>query len=292
MDALDGGMWNYGDSSFPAVGVTYFAGTFVRHPLALAAAWAVLNHLKQSGPSLQTHLNERTAELVRTLNAYAEKVEAPIRLTHFSSWFYVNFAHNFPLASLFFVLMREKGVHIWEARPCFLTTAHTHSDLEHVIRAFKESVAEMQEAEFLPATRSAAVATKGIAQDEAKEASPFALTDAQSELWLAAQMADDASRAFIDSAALRIRGPFRMAEMVKAIQKLVARHDSLRTTFSENGEKQHVATSVQLHIPFTDLSDLKRNEREKRLVEIAAKESQRAARSSLRLIPAGRKNEK
>ena len=53
MDALDGGQWNYGDTSFPEVGVTFFAGTFVRHPLALAAAKAVLLHLKEQGPELQ-----------------------------------------------------------------------------------------------------------------------------------------------------------------------------------------------------------------------------------------------
>jgi glutamate-1-semialdehyde aminotransferase len=33
----------------PTVGVTYFAGTFVRHPLTLAAAKASLDHLKASG---------------------------------------------------------------------------------------------------------------------------------------------------------------------------------------------------------------------------------------------------
>ncbi len=38
LDAFDGGQWQYGDDSFPEVGVTFFAGTFVRHPLALAAA--------------------------------------------------------------------------------------------------------------------------------------------------------------------------------------------------------------------------------------------------------------
>src|SRR5439155_23061221 len=31
MDALDGGSWQYGDASFPEIGVTFFAGTFVRH---------------------------------------------------------------------------------------------------------------------------------------------------------------------------------------------------------------------------------------------------------------------
>ncbi|MBK6812859.1 MAG: aminotransferase class III-fold pyridoxal phosphate-dependent enzyme, partial [Sandaracinaceae bacterium] len=45
MDALDGGGWQFGDASVPTVGVTYFAGTFVRHPLALAAANASLDYL-------------------------------------------------------------------------------------------------------------------------------------------------------------------------------------------------------------------------------------------------------
>ena len=53
MDALDGGAWQYGDESYPETGVTFFAGTFVRHPLALAAAAAVLKRLKQEGPQLQ-----------------------------------------------------------------------------------------------------------------------------------------------------------------------------------------------------------------------------------------------
>ena len=43
MDTLDGGFWQYGDASVPEAAVTVFAGTFVRHPLALAAAHAVLN---------------------------------------------------------------------------------------------------------------------------------------------------------------------------------------------------------------------------------------------------------
>ena len=50
MDALDGGHWQFGDASIPTVGVTYFAGTFVRHPLALAAAKAALEYMKSEGP--------------------------------------------------------------------------------------------------------------------------------------------------------------------------------------------------------------------------------------------------
>ena len=56
-------MWSYGDASFPEVGVTYFAGTFVRHPLALATAFSVLNHLKEAGPDLQQRLNDKANRL-------------------------------------------------------------------------------------------------------------------------------------------------------------------------------------------------------------------------------------
>ena len=52
--------------------------------------------------------------------------------------------------------MRSKGVHIWEGRPGFITTAHTDADLARVVDAFTESLAEMQQAGFLPAARESA----------------------------------------------------------------------------------------------------------------------------------------
>ena len=63
LDALDGGMWSFGDASMPEIGVTFFAGTFVRHPLALAAARSVLLRLRESGPGLQRELNLRTSRI-------------------------------------------------------------------------------------------------------------------------------------------------------------------------------------------------------------------------------------
>jgi acyl transferase domain-containing protein/glutamate-1-semialdehyde aminotransferase len=151
LDALDGGAWSYGDTSFPEVGMTFFAGTFVRHPLALAAARAVLGHLKSEGPELQRRLNLRTTALVETLKARATAMKAPIAITHFSSWFCFNVPGELPLAPLFFAYMRHKGVHIWEGRPGFITTAHTDADLARVVDAFTETLVEMQQAGFLPA---------------------------------------------------------------------------------------------------------------------------------------------
>lgn len=151
MDALDGGFWQFGDDSVPEVGVTYFAGTFVRHPLALAAAKAVLQHLKQSGPSLQQNLNARTDKFVAELMRYFQQVQAPFTAYNFGSLFMVKSAPEFAYGDLLFYLLRDKGVHTWDHRPCFLTTAHSEADLAFVMAAFKESIAEMQSAGFLSA---------------------------------------------------------------------------------------------------------------------------------------------
>ena len=125
MDALDGGIWQYGDDSFPEVGVTFFAGTFVRHPLALAAAKAVLQHMKAEGPELQRRLTERTAALVARLNALFERNNVPSRIETFGSVVLFSFPIDFRFGSLLYYHLREKGVHIQEGFPCFLTTAHT-----------------------------------------------------------------------------------------------------------------------------------------------------------------------
>jgi glutamate-1-semialdehyde aminotransferase len=158
MDALDGGFWEFGDSSSPPVGVTYFAGTFVRHPLALAAAKAVLTHLKQQGPELQRRLNERTAQFVAELNQHAQSVEAPIELKSVASLYRITYTSEQQFGDLLFYMMRDRGVHIWDGFPCFFTTAHSEADFAHIARAFKESVAEMQESGFFPERQRKAAA--------------------------------------------------------------------------------------------------------------------------------------
>jgi glutamate-1-semialdehyde aminotransferase len=134
--------------------VTYFAGTFVRHPLALAAAHAVLDHLKTAGPVLQERLNARTTALMDELNAFCSGVGAPIKLTHFASVWRIGFVEDHPLQDLLFAMMRSRGIHVLDNFPCFFTTAHSEEDIAAIAKAFKESVLELQEAEFLPRRRN------------------------------------------------------------------------------------------------------------------------------------------
>ncbi len=163
MDALDGGFWQFGDNSIPEVGVTFFAGTFVRHPMALAAAEAVLTKLRELGPEAQRSLANKVTRFATHLNDHFKRVEAPVKITHFTSLFYVTYDDSQSYGGLLFYLLREKGVHVWEHRPCFFTLAHTEADIEFVIRAFKDSVAELQMAGFLSGTGRGANPSQGTA---------------------------------------------------------------------------------------------------------------------------------
>jgi len=150
LDALDGGSWQYGDGSFPEVGVTFFAGTFVRHQLAIRSTLSVLTRIKHEGPALQERVGARAAKLVDTLNAFFEESRVPMRMTRFHSMMYFRFQEEFKYSSLLFFHLRLRGLHIWEARPVFLSTVHTDEDVAFIIRVFKESIGELREGGFLP----------------------------------------------------------------------------------------------------------------------------------------------
>ena len=154
MDALDGGFWQYGDDSQPEAGVTYFAGTFVRHPLALAAAKASLEYMKAKGPALQQGLNSLTQYLAAELNVTCEKEGLPLFIPSFGSLWKIKFKEELPYGELLFTLMRDKGIHIWDLFPCFLTEAHTKDDVDKIITAFRTSVDEMITSGFFPANKA------------------------------------------------------------------------------------------------------------------------------------------
>jgi amino acid adenylation domain-containing protein len=233
MDALDGGAWSYGDDSFPEVGVTFFAGTFVRHPLALAAAWRVVEHLKGEGPRLQIEVAERVERLCRTLNSHFENIGVPIRLPHFSAYAVIEHAPDLKYASLLWYFLREKGIHIWEGRPLYFTTAHTDEDLDRVVRAFTAAVADMQAAGFLPASVRSADAPAVFPRHDIAPTS-----EAQREIFHSLMMGDDANCAYNESNLLRFDGALDLPALRAALLDLVVRHPALRSTFSADGLTQ------------------------------------------------------
>ena len=143
LDAVDGGMWNYGDPSYPAKKNTFVAGTFCHHPLAMAAAQAVLQRLKSEGPSLQEALNHRTHALVTRLAGAFEERGWPVRFASFGSLFRMDLM---PDHELFYYHLLEKGVYVWEGRNCFLSTAHSDADLAAIETAIRASAEDLERA--------------------------------------------------------------------------------------------------------------------------------------------------
>jgi amino acid adenylation domain-containing protein len=149
MDALDGGDWNFGDNSTPEAGVTYFAGTFVRHPLALAASKASLEYMKAKGPDLQRSLTEKTKYLADSCNAICQQHHLPLFVAQFGSLWKIKWKEEIPYSELLYTLMRDKGIHILDGFPCFLTEAHSRNDVDTILGKFRESIEQLISAGFL-----------------------------------------------------------------------------------------------------------------------------------------------
>lgn len=156
MNYVDGGAWSYGDASGPVVQPTFFAGTYCRHPLALAAARAAARHMLEEGPSLQEGLNARTSALVTRLNASLTASRLPVVFTSFGSFFSVATGRSGvpPLAlNLLSLLLLTAGIHLRGGdKGGFLSTAHTDADIDVIHDAFLQGFQSLAGFGLLPLT--------------------------------------------------------------------------------------------------------------------------------------------
>jgi hypothetical protein len=210
LDALDGGAWAYGDASKPRPPATFVAGTFCHHPLSMAAARAVLEHLEAAGPGLQRELTRDTALLVRRLNRWFEAERAPVRARSYGSLFRLDPAGS--TGELFFLQLLLEGVFVWEGRTCFLSTAHGEAEVAFLEQAIRRAVRALR--------------ARGIWRQPAPAAERLPLSDTQR-----AALAGDDTQALV----LRLRGPLDRDALDAAAAEVVARHPLLRATGVEGG---------------------------------------------------------
>ncbi len=251
MDGIDGGFWQYGDESVPEAPLTFFAGTFVRHPMAMAAAKAVLTYIKQQGSGLQQRVNDKMTAFANEMNGFFKQRAVPIEINHYSSWFRFEVASDIQFYDLLFYHLLEKGVYVFTFHQnCFFSIEHTDADIAFIKNAIKQSVIELQAAGFLPAP-----------PPDVRE--PMPLTEAQQEIWLAAQMDEKASLPYNESFSLRLRGSLHPALLRQSAQAVIQRHSALHHRFSPAGEWQRLSADpdgqtghAHISIPFVDLTDM------------------------------------
>lgn len=148
MDVADGGMWEYGDDSYPMVEQTFYAGTFFKHPFTMAAAYTILKFYKEDNNALQNRLAERTSDLVRRLNEVFQKYDVPIEVNNFTSLFKFKALDENAYIDIFYYKLLDYGVFTWEGRTCFLSDAHTDEDLDKIVEATTCAVQDMVKAGF------------------------------------------------------------------------------------------------------------------------------------------------
>ncbi len=81
------------------------------------------------------------------------------------------------------------------------------------------------------------------------------LTDAQQEMWFATQLGSAVASAYHEEATLHLSGSLYVPALHRALERLVARHESLRTTFNSSGQEQIIVSAREVSLPLRDLSD-------------------------------------
>ena len=243
MDAVDGGMWQYGDQSVPERENAFIAGTFNHHPLAMAGARAVLERLRQEGPELQEGLNRRTAEMAEELNAFFAQAQLPIGVTHFGSLFRLDLRGDQELLTYHLL---DKRIYIWEGRNCFLSTAHSDGDIAFFIDAVKEGVSSMRSAGHF------ALPLRETHHD-------FLLSSIQRRIYALCQF-EGADISYHVPIAASVEGDIDPLEIEDAFRKLIERHESLRTSFHvEDGTFiQRVHDTVDFSVEYREAPEEER----------------------------------
>lgn len=213
LDYIDGGQWKYGDRSGPSGRTTFVAGTFSKHPLAMAAAQETLRYLGEKGKSLYDDLNRRAADTCAELNAIFAETRLPVETRNFGSLFRFHCTQN---QDLFFYRLVHEGVYIWEGRNCFLSTEHGDKEIRHL----------------LDAVRSAA----GPNRPKPVRRLPVPMLLSQRQIWTLSKLDLKRFSSYNECHAFRVEGELDAAALALAIGDLHDRHESLRFRLDEAGE--------------------------------------------------------
>ena len=119
------------------------------------------------------------------------------------------------------------------------------------------------------------VGTTSTVEDRAETVPvEIATTTGQREIWFASQLSDSASLSYNLLVPVHLRGKLDLEALRAALQALVSRHDALRLTLSEDGQRQFVNATKPLYMPLIDLSVMTETQRISQLGALAGQQLQ------------------
>ncbi|MCO1579137.1 amino acid adenylation domain-containing protein [Crossiella sp. SN42] len=243
LDAVDGGAFSDADDSRPAVPTTFFAGTFCKHPLTMAACRAVLTNLKEGGAERLARLNRFTDDFVQRANDYFDRDDVPIRLSHFASMYkYETVAPRDVVtmtltANLFFKLLAHHGVYVWERRSGYFSLAHTEEHKDRILEAFRVAVQairaggfDFRRARSAGRTGDGATGARRVPAATPQPPGLMALSAEEKRVYVLSRMRGG-NAAYQVPARLRFDGPLDPAQVDAAFRAVARRHPKLRCRY-------------------------------------------------------------
>ena len=99
-------------------------------------------------------------------------------------------------------------------------------------------------------------------------------TEAQAEIWVACKLGDsNANRSYNESVSLILKGNLNKVALLKAIERLVVRHEALRSVFSTDGRFMTIFKTLPVTTDYYDLSDIEDYKKNKTLTDYLKAES-------------------
>jgi amino acid adenylation domain-containing protein/non-ribosomal peptide synthase protein (TIGR01720 family) len=216
MQWIDGGVWHYGDDSAPHADSIATGGTHNKHPVALAAAAAVLEHIERN-PQMFDATRMHMHRLADRLNVWFEGHAVPLRLTYFGTQFkFESFTTALEL-ELFFYLLLEQGIYTWELHVANLSTAHTQDDANRLFAAVVHAVTALRAGGF-------------AFRNEKLRRQYLPMASVQKRLYAITQR-EGAEKPYHLAGAWRLQGNVDAARLEDCIHQVIIRHESLRTAF-------------------------------------------------------------
>lgn len=250
MDFIDGGFWKFGDESMPENEMTFFAGTFCKHPLAMASSLATLKKVKSEGKEIISQLNTTTNELTLKLNQVFNDLGVDIVAYNFGTLFRFKGSVNL---DLLFTKLIEKGIYIWEGRNCFVSTAHTQEQLSRFVNAVKESTIELIQNKFYSSQK------KIITYQDNKEIKKTDLIPAQKR-FITIELHDQIShRANNICVSAKVKGLLDVSKLQQALEFITTKRDIFRWCLDKENQQQYFTDKVKaIDFEFINLRSINR----------------------------------